>query len=308
MNGTAEKPIILTGVEETKGFWSGVITYSTHPANLMRYVTIDYAGGQPLPGHSQDAALGVWSENTPLTMEHCTISNSKNKGMMVSAFYALDQQNVFMSNCTFTKNDIPLSTNASTLRMFNGTNSFSGNDKDYVFFDGGNIHGDATWAKLDVPYLMKSSQVNGFKAVNSILTIEPATEIIMTAKSEINISFDSALIMVGTASQPITIRGEQPVAGYWNQIFIGSENILNEIGHVNIKHAGRPTGYPNGAVHLDFSKSLKIHDVTFSDCYEYGVSLKYERAAPLFNLVYNNLTLDNTPKLFSDWDGAEVTP
>src|SRR5690606_22611761 len=44
MNGTAEKPIILTGVQKDKGSWRGVQISSNNPANQMNYVTVEYAG------------------------------------------------------------------------------------------------------------------------------------------------------------------------------------------------------------------------------------------------------------------------
>lgn len=48
MKGTAEKPIILTGKEQIKGFWRGIYTESSYLDNIMNYATIDYAGGDHL--------------------------------------------------------------------------------------------------------------------------------------------------------------------------------------------------------------------------------------------------------------------
>jgi len=307
MNGTAAKPILFTGTEKTKGFWRGIYTESSNASNSMSYVTVDYAGGNEI-SHGLQASLSAYGNNTPIILDNCTFSNSKNKGMYVYAAESIDkdEQNIFMTNCTFTKNDIPVQSDASRLRMYNGTNSFAGNDNDYVFLDKGNIYGDATWAKLDVPYLMKNTENGGFHINDGILTVEPGTDIMMTAESEMVVYQDAALIMVGTAAEPITIRGEQEVAGFWNYIYIFSESPLNEIGHVNIKHAGETTDVPNGAVLLGYSKFLNIHDVVFSDCFEYGISLDYLQAQPLFHLEYSNLILDNTSRLFSDWYGDEV--
>lgn len=302
MNGTAAKPILFTGTQQTKGFWRGVYTESSNTNNKMSYVTVDYAGGNEL-GHGLKACLTVYGDNSPITLENCTFSNSEHKGMIVDApnSIAKDKQNVFITNCTFTKNDIPIQSDASRLRMYNASNSFTGNNNDYVLLNKGNIHGNATWAKLNVPYLMRNET---FSVDESVLTIEPGVEIIMSAQNRIFVKKESALVMVGTANEPITIRGEQDVAGYWKHIFIGSKSILNEIGHVNIKNGGEVTGHPNGAVQLWYSKTLNIHDVVFSKCYEYGISLDY--SGDPFNLEYSNLSLDNTPHLFSDWEGNLV--
>ena len=295
MEGNANKPIILTGKERIKGFWKGIYTVSSNPNNMMRYVTIDYAGGS-----GSIAALRVYRENSNLTLDHCTFSNSKTSGAAIKDKVGKDTRNIAITNCKFTKNNTPFETHATRLIMFNGTNSFSGNEKDYIHLDGGTLQGDATWTKLDVPYFLQGN----FKSENGILTVAPGTEIIMPAQSWLHLSDKSSLIMVGTPEDPIIIRGEHDVAGFWQQLNIDSSSPLNEIGHVIFKNAGRPTDTPNGAVFLGRSKFLKIHDVVFSKCFEYGVSLQ---DASKSHFEHANLSLDNTSKLFSNWKGEEVT-
>lgn len=298
MEGTAEKPIILTGKEKTKGFWRGIYTTSIGINNRMSYVTVDYAGGSAVSGGLK-AALAVNGARS-LTLDHCTFSNSKNIGMEVKGRIAKNEQHVFLTNCTFTNNNIPFKTDATRLRLFNGTNGFSGNDKDYIHLEGGTLYGDATWAKLDVPYFLQDN----FKYGDGVLTVAPGTEIIMPAQSWMHVSKKSSLVMVGTAEDPIIIRGEHDVPGFWKQLTIDSSSPLNEIGHVIFKNAGPTTDKPNSVVRLGRSKFLNIHDVVFSDCFEYGISLDYRGSQ--FHLEHANLTLDNTPKLFSDRSGNEV--
>ncbi|EGV42352.1 hypothetical protein BZARG_2559 [Bizionia argentinensis JUB59] len=300
MKGTAEKPIILTGKEQTKGFWRGIHSESSNANNKMSYVTIDFAGGKP-PSGGAKAALGIYRENSILTLDHCTFSNSKNYGMVVNNKVEKDAYNIVMKNCIFTKNNIPFKTNVTRLRLFNNANSFSGNEKDYIELNGGTLYGNATWAGLDVPYFLQGN----FKNEEGVLTMEPGTEIIMPARSWFHISGKASLVMVGTEENPIIIRGEHDVPGFWEQLTIDSSSPLNEIAHVNFKNAGRTTGKPNGAVKLQRSKFLNIHDVVFTDCFEYGISLNY--GSDPFYLKHSNLTLNNTPKLFSDWGGKELT-
>jgi|GEM_PF-635339 predicted small lipoprotein YifL len=292
MEGTAEKPIILTGKEETKGYWRGIYTESPSVNNKMSYVTVDYAGGSK-------AALEIYKESSNLSLDHCTFSNSKNLGMLVNSDVEKDVHNIVIKNCTFTKNKIPFQTDASRLRMFDGTSSFTGNDKDYIHLGGETLHGDATWAKLDVPYFLQDN----FKYEDGVLSVEPGTEIIMSSQVWVHLSDKASLVMVGTAEDPIIIRGEHDVPGFWDGLMIDSSSPLNEIAHVNFKNAGKTTGKPNGAVKLPRSKFLNIHDVVFSDCFEYGLSV-HDLARS--HLEHENLTLENTPKLFSDWDGKEI--
>ena len=295
MKGTAAKPILLTGKEKTAGYWNGINTESPSSTNVMTYVTIDYAGG----GGSK-AALAIYRESSNLTMEHCTISNSKFTGMLVKDDVGKEVDNIHIKNCTFTKNNIPVQTNITRLSMFNGTNSFSGNKNDYIHIDRETLQGNATWAKLDVPYFLQ----NNFRYQDGVLTVEPGVEIIMSAQNWMHISDKASLVMVGTTNDPIIIRGEHDVAGFWLQLGIDSSSPLNEIGHAIFKNAGNTTKKPNGAVFLGRSKFLKIHDVVFSNCFEYGVSIQ---DATKSHFEHDNLTLNKTPKLFSNWSGEEVT-
>ncbi|MGO1585896.1 MAG: hypothetical protein ACTHXJ_07980, partial [Mesonia sp.] len=112
MQGTAEKPIILTGKENTAGFWRGIYTYSPSSNNIMSYVTIDYAGG----GNSK-SALAIYREASSLTMENCTVSNSKFTGMYIKDDVASNVDNINIKNSIFTKNNIPVVTNITRLRL-----------------------------------------------------------------------------------------------------------------------------------------------------------------------------------------------
>lgn len=294
MQGTAEKPIILTGKEPIKGYWKGIYTVSSSPNNKMKYVTVDYAGGS-----GSIAALRLYREHSVLSLENCTFSNSKTSGAAIKDNVGKDIQNVTITNCTFTKNGIPLDTQATRLRMFDGTNSFVGNEMDYIKLDGGKLYGDATWAKLNVPYFLQGN----FTFSDGVLTVAPGTEIIMSSQTWLHLSNKASLKMVGTAAKPITVRGEHDVPGFWLQLNIDSSSPLNEIGHVIFQNAGRTTKKPNGAIFLGSSKFLNIHDVTFKNCYEYGISLRDESNS---HLEHANLKLDNTPKLFSDYSGKEL--
>lgn len=293
MLGTAEKPIVLTGKEKIKGFWKGVGTGSKGMSNTMSYVTIDYAGGSK-------AALEIYNDNTILNLEHCTFSNSKNYGMITNRRVGKDVNNIIMNNCVFTKNKIPFKTDVTRLRLFNSTNTFSGNEKDYIEFEEGNLYGDATWAKLDVPYFLQGN----LNIKEGVFTVAPGVAVIMSSQKWIHIDDNASLVMVGTPEDPIIISGEHDVAGFWQQINVQSSSPLNEMGHVILKNAGRTTQKPNGAVFLERSKFLNIHDIIFNNCFEYGISVQ---DAAQSHLEYANLSLDNTPKLFSDWNGKEIS-
>lgn len=306
MNGTAEKPIILTGTQKAKGSWRGIQISSDNPANQMNYVTVEYAGqtgrgGWALQGSVIGAAGGV------MKMDHCTVQHGAQIGLhWVSG--ALNAGELVLSNSIFTGNDIPIQTSVNHINSIDGSSTYAGNVNDYIKLSGDDAYRDVTFNKTDVPFLSA-----GFKPDNETsreFRFEPGATLLMEAGSQIRFQnafhYDHAIIMVGTAEDPITIKGEEDVPGYWEGLRIDyTTNPLNEIKFLDIANAGKTNGFPNGAILLASSDVfLNMHDVNFIDCFGYAVSIEH---ADAINFSYSNLNLDNTEKMFSDFNGSEIS-
>lgn len=306
MNGTAESPIILTGVQKDKGSWRGIQISSDNPANEMNYVTVEYAGqggrgGWALQGSVIGAAGGV------MKMDHSTVQHGRLIGLHWVGT-TLNAGKLTLSNSTFTGNDIPIQTSVNHINTVDGTSTYTGNVNDYIKLTQTDTYQDVTFHKTDVPFLSA-----GFKPDNEMsrkFTFKPGATLLMEAGSKIRFQnafhYDHEVVMVGTANEPITIKGKEDVPGYWEGIQIDyTTNPLNEIGFLNIANAGKTNGYPNGAILLGSNDLfLKMHDVNFIDCFEYAVSVQ---SASSINFSYDNLILVNTPKMFSDFSGNEIT-
>jgi len=304
MNGTADKPIILTGTQKDKGSWRGIQISSDNPANRMNYVTVEYAGqtgrgGWALQGSVIGASKGV------MKMDHCTIQHGNLIGLHWYAG-AMDAGELILSNSTFTGNDTPIETSVNHINSIDGTSTYTGNVNDYIKLTGHDVYQDVTFHKTDIPFLSA-----GFKPDNDAkrrFTFEPGVTLLMEAGSQIKFQnafhFAHEIIMKGTADERITIKGKEDVAGYWEGIRIyASTNPLNEIAFLDIANAGSTSSYPNGAIQLDADVFLNMHDVNFINCFEYAVSIW---STSRINFSYNNLNLNNTPKLFSSWNGSEI--
>src|SRR5690606_10986810 len=120
---------------------------------------------------------------------------------------------------------------------------------DYIKLGGNDVRGDITFHKTDVPFLSA-----GFKPDNEAsrrFTFKPGTSLLMEAGSQIRFQnafhYAHEIIMVGTASEPVTIKGKEDVPGYWEGLQIDyTSNPLNEIGFLDIANAGATNGHPNG--------------------------------------------------------------
>lgn len=302
MIGTAENPIILTGKEKTKGYWRGLLMTSDNPSNIMKYVTVEYAG-QIRPGGwgYKGAVIGSWG--AIMNFDSCTIQDCQEIGLHWVG-YASDLN---IQNSVFTRNDLPILTNPNYINSIDETSTYQGNVNDYIRLERADIYKDITFHNIDVPFFS-----NGFKPDNDAkrrFTFKPGVTILMDAGSKIQFdnafSYQHETIMVGTSEKRITIKGKEAVPGYWKGLVIESDSPLNEIGYLDIANAGETTGFPNGAIKMGYSSYLNIHDVNFIDCFEYGVSIEYYHGYD-FYLAYSNLNLIGTPKLFSDWNGVEV--
>lgn len=302
MNGTVDKPIILTGTQKDKGSWRGIQISSDNPANRMDYVTVEYAGQTGRNGWGLQGSL-IGTYGAVLEMNHCTVQH----GHLIGFHWYNNSKSLTLSNSTFTGNDTPIETSVNHINSIDGTSTYTGNVNNYIKLTSHDVYQDVTFHKTDVPFLS-----TGFKPDNGAkrrFTFEPGTTLLMEAGSQIKFQnafhYNHEIIMVGTANEHITIKGKEDVAGYWEGIRIDANtNPLNEIAFLDIANAGSTNGYPNGAIQLESSSIfLKMNNVNFIKCFEYAVSIQHPST---INMSFSNLNLDNTPKMFSDWNGVEI--
>lgn len=308
MDGTKDKPIILTGKTPEKGLWRGVLIESTKPSNSMKYVTIEYAGSNSVSnrGGMSPAGLQV-SVGGDVTIDHCTFQNCKDNGL-----YWNSSKNITITNSTFTKNDVPVKAwSPNAIKIFNNTNTYSGNVHDYVELRYPGISNEGkkiTWRKIDVPYYIVTRYPNTLSVDKADLVIEPGVNIITaTASTSIRIWSDASIRAVGTPSDPIIFRGENNVQASWGYIFIQSGSALNEIGHAQIKNAGNTMSDIQAAIQINYDAYLNIHDVSFTKNAGYAVGMRYHAGMPDPVITYENLTTDNGKLFCNGANGAELT-
>lgn len=307
MNGTADKPIILTGVQKDKGSWRGLLLTSNNPTNQMNHVTIEFAGQKRPGGWGLEGAV-IGATKAVMKMDNCTFQHNAVFGLHWNGSSGLDAGELTLSNSVFTKNDLPIETSINHINTIDASSTYKGNNKDYISLTSLSAYQDVIFHKIDIPFLSVGITPNKDKHK---FTFEPGVTLLMDAGSEINFQNafqnDHEIIMKGTASERITIKGKEDTPGYWKGIKISVNlNPLNEMAFVDIANAGITSGYPNGAVRIEGTKVyLNMHDINFINCFEYAVSIQ---DASSINVSYNNLNLDNTPKMFSDWNGNEITP
>ena len=290
--GTANKPIVFTGTQPTRGSWRGIFVESENSLNIMEFVTVSYGGGQAFNSNGDRGNVIVYADGA-LTLKNCTVNNSLTSGL--NAVYR--NTRLTLQNNVFSGNANPLLINTVYATQTSATDNYSGNDLDRVLLYNysAQFENSSVWKKINVPYRVLNTGNSGVNARGE-LTIEPGITIEMSPGTEINIRDTGGLKMVGNAANPITIKGVSNTPGSWVGIKIDGTNPMNEIAFATISNAGEDPSTNKGAIDLWYNAKLSVHDTQFLDlasCGVYGRLLGGQTVNP--NYSSYNLTFTNTP-------------
>jgi hypothetical protein len=290
--GTANKPIVFTGTQPTRGSWRGIFVESENSSNIMEFVTVSYGGGQAFNSNGDRGNVIVYADGA-LTLKNCTVINSQTSGL--NAVYR--NTRLTLQNNVFSGNANPLLINTVYATQTSATDNYSGNDLDRVLLYNysAEFENSSVWKKVNVPYRVLNTGISGVNARGE-LTIEPGVTIEMSPGTEINIRDTGGLKMVGNAANPITIKGVSNTPGSWVGIKIDGTNPINEIAFATISNAGEDPSTNKGAIDLWYNAKLSVHDTQFKDlasCGVYGRLLGGQTSNP--NYSSYNLTFTNTP-------------
>ncbi len=240
-NGTADKPILFTGVQKTPGYWDGIqFTFSNNVNNSIDYAIVEFGGGLQ-NGTANVVTYGTINSPQRLKIKHTVLSDSSAYGIEFSDGAIID---AFEGNTMIRNGSEPVSTQANLIGKLDAQSRYSGNAKDQVrVVNGTAVNTDQTWNALDVPYAMGSHTING------ALTIQAGAKFIFGANGRLNVATSGSLGALGTAEQPVIFTASQPTPGYWTGIqYTFSNSINNVLDHVVVEYGGGSGGNGNGNV------------------------------------------------------------
>lgn len=112
--------------------------------------------------------------------------------------------------------------------------------------------------------------------VTANLVIEPGVVIEFEENAGIGVYDGGTINAVGTEDEPIVLRGQSPVAGYWRGIHVETNSINNQLDHVTIQHAGSNYVYCCNEKASLFLKGAKmtIKNTQIAQGGGYGIHLK----------------------------------
>jgi len=254
--GTPDKRIVFEGEKSLKGYWRGLELEDIQESRL-HYVDIRDTGYECR--YCNKAALSL--ENTPVSLQNVTVSN----GLLTGLYVDKDSQLLeFSSNRFFANDGAGLSLeSAETLTQLDTESDYSGSDKPnglpYIRVSNAELEDDTSrrWKGLNAPYFFRYS----VDVQAGSLALDPGVDIIVSG-AEFKIDANAQLSAQGTASAPITFRGENDEQKDWEGVYLYG-SLGNTLKHVNIKNA-------EWGVYLEDEASLSLSD-SFIQA-EYGVA------------------------------------
>jgi hypothetical protein len=267
--GIAEDPIIFRGENDVRGFWRGISIVSNSNKNELVHVIIKNGGSELFPGSSVASNIVLMNQGR-LKMSNCTLEHSGDYGLVISH----DEGNIgVFTNNLITNNKRPIQCKMSHFHFFDRASDLTGNDEDAIITTpGGPTEIDATWRKTTVPYKLSRPDY-----IQSVITIEPGVEIIGMDDAGIEVKEEGTLIAVGTEAEPIIMRGEEDVQGYWRGIRVFSNRAENQMKYVHLSNGGSHQFHSiNGKTNLEVATDarFKLNNCVISSSAGWGVSVR----------------------------------
>ena len=78
MDGTSASPIIFDGVQKTRGFWKGIVSYGAGSSVTMKYVQANDGGDLAL---GLNAMIGQYVTGSALNVTNCKMANFSKYGL-----------------------------------------------------------------------------------------------------------------------------------------------------------------------------------------------------------------------------------
>ena len=241
--GDAESPITFTGSEKQRGWWDGIYAESTDTENIMDNVVVEYGAN----GYNGNLTLATnFGESAELKLKNCTFREAGGYGLYGGSNVTLKET----GNNTYTANtDGAARIQGPTMDDLSDSSDFTGNDRDFVLVSTNNISGTGpddqaiTWDNINVPW-----RIDGELSVDEIeLIVDPGATFEFTESSQLFFENNARINMVGfdeTAEREedlvneITFTATTKERGWWDGIYIESDDAENVMERVVIEYAG----------------------------------------------------------------------
>jgi len=259
--GTSGEPIRMIA-EENEPSWAGIYI-NTNKANKIHHCIIANAGVGKTHGVFNDFAAAITLDGK-VSIENTTISSSGDVGFKINGT-SEHEVSSFDGNTIKDCEGFPILTNINFLDELNlADNIFTDNGKNMIGVD--DRHADrlttaTTLDALEVPYFF-TGEFDLFED----LTLNKGVELIMDSNSFIDHSASGGFRfqIKGTEDDHVVIRGAEAENGYWQGIYITSDNTGNTFDFLDISDGGgKELTFRDGKANISIESEGKLE---LNDC------------------------------------------
>lgn len=265
--GAADAPIYIEGEQDSKGFWRHISVGSNSLNNVLDYCIISNGGG----GNTLASGNGTIriESNSQIAITNTTIRQSDRYGIVASSgqgFGIAAFSNNTIHDCT----SYPVSLYINQISEIDETSEYYDNGFNLIEVKSQTIEGNLSIQKASVPYL-----INGNSNVNAFLEINEGTTINMGPQARLTIGNAGSLAISGTASNRVTITGNENVPGYWDYIYYnGSNSNNNYVKYADISYGGGSSlNCCSGMISLD-NALFNLEESSLNNSARFGLKIR----------------------------------
>lgn len=234
--GEAERRVVFTGLEKTKGFWSGVLFRSASSANKLDYLILEYAGSRVLSFNQKAGLFMTGANRSTISISNTRFLHNDGYGIYLQegAEFSSFSRNHFEGNTL-----AGLLVDATTVGSLDHQSTFTGNGRNVVEITASTLGispaGMPVWKKFTdgTPY-----RIQGQLNISGPVKWEAGTTFELVENGGININANGWLEAKGTAESKIRVRGVESRSGYWKGILCYSDHTSNVLEHVELSGGG----------------------------------------------------------------------
>jgi hypothetical protein len=300
--GTESDPIVFTGAEKTRGYWTGVYIRNRTTANVFDWVTVEYAGSAAWRSYESTAGVYVEGSESSLDIQNSTFRENAEVGLYADG----GGSNLNIKSSSFIENAMPLRVHPNLTGKIGSDLSFSGNDDSHVVVgapdgSGNSITTDQTWPTLDINYrVIKEIGVEASWSLSSGATLE------MAQQKGIDV-YGGTLTADGSGGERIKFiaANDEQNQGYWHGIrFANTLSSDNVIKNADIRYGGsegwRAISETRSNVLVHKDSKVALSDVRIEGSGGAGVIVDSDSSVE----PCTNVTIDNNAKANVAGDGV----
>jgi len=285
--GTQDKPVILTGQQEIRGYWRGVFIGSSSVDNIMEHVDISYGGSTNMATYFDKTNMVI--DLAKITLRNVSFTGSAGYGIQTRR----DGSTFSIENSEFNNNaNSDMLIHPTQVDFVDNLTNFNGGEVE-VYGGDTEDSGSETWSNLNNGNFYLSGSVT----IDNNVSIEAGALFEMGTNVKLKVS-GGYIKANGTSSDRIVFSGKSKAKGAWAGILIASSSVKNEMDYVKIEYGGGTDldiYMDAGNIGVYNDAYISLTNALIENSANYGTIVRESRDAvmEMSNVNYSGIDNDN---------------